>query len=133
MMASATFQQIQSKLETDLETMSAYVAAVKDFGERQASCCSTCLFDSKGLPTAFPFGLIMLNPRCWKYLQGALDIRYLQNGYEKGKLWVQNFMEKGQLYIPSSLKNAQAEILTHQRASTDVTVPAVQPGKRKNI
>ena len=57
MMASATFQQIQSKMETDLETMSAYVASVKDFGERQASYCSICLFDSKSLTKRFSIWL----------------------------------------------------------------------------
>eukprot|EP00435_Cladocopium_sp_Y103_P076327 s59_g92.t1 len=79
-MASATFQQVQAKLDTDLETMSAY---------------------------------------------GAMDIRYLQNRYEKGKLWVQEYMNKNQIYIPATLSNAQAEILTHQRATLDVGVPAM--------
>ena len=92
---------------------------------RLATVAYACLI-RKVLPSAFPFGFIMmLNPCCWKHLQGALDIRYLQNRYEKGKMWVQKFMEKGQMYIPSSLKNAQAEILTYQRANADVAVPAM--------
>ena len=47
--------------------------------------------------------------------QGAMDIKYLQERYQKGKVFVTDFMNKAHRCPGLPLSQAHADLLQHQR------------------
>ena len=116
MMARATFNQTESKVQSDLELMKEYIAKVLDHGKRQAHDNDVCYYNfskTHQKPTA---SLNIQSMTCFSS-EGMLDLRYMQSRFEKGKKWVQDFMQRHQRYIGLPLTNAQADILAQQRAA----------------
>ena len=115
-MARATFNQTESKVQSDLELMKEYIAKVLDHGKRQAHDNDVCYYNfskTHRKPTA---SLNIQSMTCFSS-EGMLDLRYMQSRFEKGKKWVQDFMQRHQRYIGLPLTNAQADILAQQRAA----------------
>ena len=93
MLQQASLQSTENKILSDIATLSKDLQAAQDEANRQAGCFQTILVFKPSL------------------LQGALDIQYLQNRFEKGKTKVEQFMAKKHRYVTlSSLTDVHADL-----------------------
>ena len=55
--------------------------------------------------------------QAYVFREGALDVKYMQERFQRAKTWVQSFMHKHQRYMQLPLEQAHADLLQYERGA----------------
>lgn len=112
MLAAATQQQTEKKLESDLDKMATYLSEARAHANKQAGRgsveCQIQFWDVLWVHVSMGVGS-----------QGGLDLKYMEERFKRGKEWVSKFMDNHHRVCHVGLDGCHADLLSWQRKEAD--------------